>query len=111
MMKANRYFAKSEDGKSLEYAPSEFNYNGVHYNATNSEEIYNAIGYFRFEHTTMPFKDGFFYTPFYEVEDNILVEKWEEHEFSDEPVEPTGEYATDEELQAAIREGVNSIDS
>lgn len=76
----NRNFAKSEDGISLEFAPSEFNFNGVHYNATNSEEIYNAIGYFRFERTEAPSKDGFYFTPFYEEENGVLLQKWEEHE-------------------------------
>ena len=43
----NINFAKSEDGISIEFAPSEFDFNGVRYNATNSEEVYNKIGYFR----------------------------------------------------------------
>jgi hypothetical protein len=76
----NRNFAKSIDGISLEFAPSEFDYEGVHYNATNNEEIYNAIGYFRFERTEAPIKEGFYFSPFYEVEGNVLVQKWEEHE-------------------------------
>lgn len=76
----NRNFAKSIDGISLEFAPSEFDFKGVRYNATNNEEIYNAMGYFRFERTEAPSKEGFYYTPFYEVENNVLLEKWEEHE-------------------------------
>lgn len=76
----NRNFAKSEDGISLKFAPSEFDYEGVHYNATNSEEIYNAMGYFRLERTEAPSKDGFYFTPFYELENNVLLQKWEEHE-------------------------------
>ena len=80
----NRNFAKTKDGYSLEYAPSEFEYNGVHYNATNSEEIYNAIGYLRFERTERPIKEGFYYTPFYVAEGNLLVRHWEEHEIPQE---------------------------
>lgn len=99
----NRNFAKTDDGISLEFAPREFDYNGIRYNATNSEEIYNAIGYFRLVRTEMPYKEGFYFTAFYEVEDNELVEKWEEHE------EP--EVATEEDIQNAIAEGVNSIDN
>ena len=76
----NRNFAKSIDGISLEFAPSEFDYNGVRYNATNSEEIYNKIGYLRFERTEAPIKDGFYYAPFYEEENGVLLQKWEEHE-------------------------------
>ena len=100
----NRNFAKSEDGISLEFAPSEFDFNGVRYNATNSEEIYNAIGYLRFERTEAPVKEGFYYTPYYEAEENVLLEKWEEHEVLPE------EAVTEEQINAAIEKGVNSID-
>ena len=100
----NRNFAKSIDGISLEFAPSEFDFNGVHYNATNREEIYNAIGYLRFERTEMPRKEGFYFTPFYETENNVLLEKWEEHEIPEE--KSFGE----EEIKKAVAEGVNSID-
>ena len=101
----NKNFAKSIDGISLEFAPSEFDYKGVHYNATNNEGIYNAIGYFRFERTEAPSKDGFYFTPFYELGNNVLVEKWEEHE-----IPPQEETATEEQIKEAIAEGVNSID-
>ena len=100
----NRNFAKSEDGISLEFAPSEFEFNGVRYNATNSEEIYNAIGYFRFERTEAPVKDGFYYVPFYEEENGALLQKWKEHEI------PKEESFGEEEIEKAIAEGVNSID-
>ena len=100
----NINFAKSEDGISIEFAPSEFDFNGVRYNATNSEEIYNAIGYFRFERTEAPVKDGFFYVPFYEEENGALLQKWKEHEI------PKEESFGEEEIKKAIAEGVNSID-
>lgn len=96
----NRNFAKSDDGIFLEFAPSEFDFNGVRYNATNSEEVYNKIGYFRIERTEAPSKDGFYFTPFYELENNVLVQKWEEHE--EEIVEETDSY----ELLDIITEGV-----
>ncbi len=100
----NFNFAKSEDGISLEFAPSEFDYKGVRYNATNSEEVYNKIGYLRFERTEAPTKDGFYYVPFYKEENGVLLQKWEEHEIPEE--ESFGE----EEIEKAIAEGVNSID-
>lgn len=96
----NRNFAKSEDGISLEFAPSEFDFNGVHYNATNNEEIYNAIGYLRLERTKMPSKEGFYFVPFYVVENNALIQKWEEHETPPEP-----ENENYEELLDIITEG------
>ena len=82
----NFNFAKTEDGITLEFAPSEFDFGGVHYNATNSEEIYNSIGFLRLERTKAPEKEGFYYTPFYVAENNVLVQHWEEHE--EEPEEP-----------------------
>lgn len=94
-MKINRNFAKTEDGLSLEFAPREFDYNGIRYNATNSEEIYNDLGYFKIEHTDMPSKEGYYYTAYYEVIENKLVEKWEEHE------EPTVDPSTAEYAEAA----------
>ena len=100
----NWNFAKTEDGISLEFATSEFDYKGVHYKATNNEEIYNAIGYFRFEKTEAPVKDGFFYVPFYEEENGALLQKWKEHEI------PKEESFGEEEIKKAIAEGVNSID-
>ena len=100
----NRNFAKSEDGISLEFAPSEFEFNGVRYNATNSEEVYNKIGYFRLERTEAPTKDGFYYVPFYEEENGALLQKWKEHEI------PKEESFGEEEIEKAIAEGVNSID-
>lgn len=100
----NRNFAKSEDGISLEFAPSEFDFNGVRYNATNSEEVYNKIGYLRLERTEAPTKDGFYYVPFYEEENGALLQKWKEHEI------PKEESFGEEEIEKAIAEGVNSID-
>jgi hypothetical protein len=96
----NRNFAKSIDGISLEFAPSEFDFGGVHYNATNSEEIYNKIGYLRFERTEAPVKEGFYYTPFYVEGENVLLQKWEEHENPPEEVEDSYE------LLDIITEGV-----
>lgn len=96
----NKSFAKSIDGISLEFAPSEFDFNGVHYNATNSEEIYNAIGYLRLERTEAPVKEGFYFTPFYETENDVLLEKWEEHKNPPEEVEDSFE------LLDIITEGV-----
>lgn len=83
----NWNFAKTEDGVHLEFAPSEFDYKGVRYNATNSGKIYNAIGYLRIVRTEKPIKNGFYYTAFYVVKDNVLLETWEEHEI---PAETEG---------------------
>ena len=104
MAKYNRNYGKVKENGELEFAPSEFDFKGVRYNATNNEEIYNAMGYFRFEKTEAPVKDGFFYVPFYEEENGALLQKWKEHEI------PKEESFDEEEIKKAIAEGVNSID-
>ena len=101
----NWNFAKTEDGKNLLFAPSEFDYKGVHYNATNNERIYNDIGYFRLARTEAPIaEEGFYFEPYYVLENNVLLERWEEHEI------PQEERFGKEEIENAIKKGVNSID-
>ena len=104
-MEFNKNFAKSPDGVLLEFAPREFDFSGVHYNATNSEEIYRELGYLRLVLSKVPEKEGFYYTDFYEEEENLLVQKWKEHEISD-----FEEKVTVESIKKAIAEGVNGID-
>lgn len=105
-MRHNYKFAKTEDGVNLEYAPAEFDLEGVHYNSTNWDEHYNAIGYYALVRTESPVKEGYYYTPKYTrsqrqgerydregvwstYTQEILLEEWEEHE---NPVpEPTEE--------------------
>lgn len=101
----NRNFAKTEDGKNLIFAPSEFEHGGVFYNATNSEEIYNRMGYLRYIRSEMPVKEGFYFVPYYVNEDNCLLQKWEEKEVQ----KSTDDFATEEDIKNAIAEGVNSI--
>ena len=88
----NRNFARTEDGKKLIYAPSEFEHGGVFYNATNSEEIYNRMGYLKLIRSEMPEKEGFYFVPYYVNEDNRLLEKWQEKEIKDF----SGEFATED---------------
>lgn len=125
-MRYNWKFAKSEDGLSLEYAPAEFDIDGIHYNSTTWDEYYNAIGYYFIVRNDMPEKEGYYYTPKYTrsqkqnqrysqegvwetYTQEILLEEWEEHKVLEpEPVEET---VTEAELQTTIQEGVNSIDS
>lgn len=83
-MRKNKNFAKIAGESSLEFAPGEFEYEGVFYNATNREEIYNALGFLRLVKTKMPVKEGFYYTAYYEAEENRITEKWQEHEICEE---------------------------
>ena len=56
-------------------------------------------------HSKVPEKEGFYYTDFYEEEENLLVQKWKEHEILD-----FEEKVTVESIKKAIEEGVNGID-
>ncbi len=86
-MRYNRNFAKSEDGTKLVYAPGEFDFGGVHYNAANDEKIYNKMGYLRYIRSSMPDKPGFYFTPYYKSKGKILYQKWQEHKYPKEQEE------------------------
>ena len=50
---------------------------------TTDEAIYNANGYYRLEAEEYP-QDEKQYTPYYEMGDNVILQKWEEIIISDE---------------------------
>lgn len=82
-MRYNRSFARFEDEKII-YAPAEFTFEGIRYNATNDERVYNAMGYYKYIRTEAPEKEGYYYTPYYEIENGKLVRKWQENEIEKE---------------------------
>lgn len=79
----NKSFAKTEDGKILIFAPAQFEHGGIKYNATNREDIYNAIGFYKYVETEMPVKEGYYYSAYYEKNGNVLYQKWEEHKIEE----------------------------
>ncbi len=101
----NRSFGKLNEHGNLEYAPSPLVVDGENI-WTNIPETYLAQGYYPLIRTEMPEKEGFYHTSYWEQDGETIIQRWEEHK-NPEPVE----VVTEEELQAAIREGVNSIDS
>ncbi|MGN0806822.1 MAG: hypothetical protein ACI4MN_00015 [Candidatus Coproplasma sp.] len=87
-MAHNYKFAKLNENGALEYAPVPLVIDGVNV-WTNEETKYNALGYYKIERTEMPEKEGYYYTDFWELSENKVVQRWEEHE---NPVpEPTEE--------------------
>ena len=103
MARYNKNFAKSEDGIVLVFAPGEFDFCGVRYNAVNDERIYAQMGYYRYCETEKPSaKEGVEFVPYYETANGCVTQKWRETE-----KEKT---VTEEEIIAAIEEGVNRID-
>ena len=87
-MAYNYKYAKIKEDGGLEYAPLPLVINGKNV-WTNIEAEYNALGFYEIKRTEMPEKEGFYYTDFWELENNKIVQRWEEHE---NPVyEPTKE--------------------
>lgn len=87
-MRYNYKFAKINESGGLEYAPLPLVIDGVNV-WTNIEAEYNALGFYEIRRTEMPEKEGFYYTDFWELAENKIVQRWEEHE---NPVyEPTEE--------------------
>lgn len=78
-MRHNYKFAKIKEDGALEYAPLPLVINGVNV-WTNIEAEYNALGFYEITRTAMPEKEGFYYTVLWELADNKIVQRWEEHE-------------------------------
>ena len=87
-MSYNYKFAKIKEDGGLEYAPLPLVIDGVNV-WTNIEAEYNALGFYEIKRTAMPEKEGYYYTAFWELENNKIVQRWEEHK---NPIpEPTEE--------------------
>ena len=87
-MRHNYKFAKIKEDGALEYAPLPLVINGENV-WTNIEAEYNALGFYEIKRTAIPEKEGFYYTDFWELADNKIVQRWQEHE---NPIpEPTEE--------------------
>ena len=87
-MAYNYKFAKIKEDGGLEYAPLPLVINGENV-WTNIEGTYNEQGYYLIERTDTPIKEGYYYTDYWELSENKIVQRWEEHE---NPIpEPTEE--------------------
>lgn len=87
-MAYNYKYAKIKNDGELEYAPLPLVINGEKV-WTNIEAEYNKLGFYEITKTEMPEKEGYYYTVFWELENNKIVQRWQEHE---NPIpEPTEE--------------------
>lgn len=87
-MAYNYKYAKIKEDGALEYAPLPLVIDGKNV-WTNIEAEYNALGFYEITRTEMPEKEGFYYTDFWELAENKIVQRWQEHE---NPIpEPTEE--------------------
>lgn len=87
-MTYNFKFAKIKEDGTLEFPKLPLVINGENV-WTNIESEYNKLGFHEIIKTEMPEKEGYYYTVFWEIENNKIVQRWEEHE---NPIpEPTEE--------------------
>ena len=68
-MAYNFKFAKINESGALEYAPLPLVINGENV-WTNIEGTYNEQGYYLIERTDTPIKEGYYYTDYWELENN-----------------------------------------
>ena len=78
-MAYNYKYAKIKEDGALEYAPLPLVINGKNV-WTNIEAEYNKLGFYEIKRTEMPEKEGFYYTDYWELAENKIVQRWEEHE-------------------------------
>ncbi len=74
-------FYKYIDKDNITLAPHPLKVNGRDI-FTTDEKIYNEYGYYRLEREDYP-QDEKQYSPYYELADNIIYQKWEEIEIPD----------------------------
>ena len=87
-MAKNFRYAKLDENSNFEFAQLPLVIDGVNV-WTNIEAEYNKLGFYEITRTEMPEKEGYYYTDFWELENNKIVQRWQEHE---NPVpEPTEE--------------------
>ena len=101
MARYNFDFGKLDESKNIEYAPIPLVVNDENI-WTNVPETYIGCGYYPVRYTEMPEKEDFYYIPYYELENNEIVQKWEEHEL------PEPDATDGYELLDIITEGVKA---
>lgn len=70
-------YGKLIDGK-LQLAPNPIIINEMTI-ANPNESILQEQGYLPIQNTESPKEEGFYFTPYHEVEDNRIVQKWQAH--------------------------------
>ena len=76
-MKINKKFGVVNSDGSITYAPIPLPIDGNTW--TNNTEIHEECGYYPVQKTEQPIKEEFYYTPYWVVENEKCVQKWEEH--------------------------------
>lgn len=85
-------YAKFINATQLEYAPKSVTNNGS-FIINPPPEILTDLGYLPIIKYDMPVEDNCYFTPYYEVENNNILQKWERHEIAEQPELTTDEIA------------------
>ena len=77
-------YAKFINATQIEYAPKSITYN-CRFIINPPPDILIDLGYLPFVKTDTPIEDNCYFTPFYEIEENQILQKWERHEIVEQP--------------------------
>lgn len=77
-------YAKFINANQIEYAKKSVTYNGK-FIINPPPEILTDLGYLPIIKSDTPIEDNCYYTPYYEVKDNQILQKWERHEIEEQP--------------------------
>lgn len=106
-------YAKFISTTQIDYAPKSVTYCGK-FIINPPLEILADLGYMSVVKSDMPTEDNCYFTPFYEIEDNQILQKWERHEIAEQPELTTDEIAeilAEQEYRICLLElGVNEND-
>ena len=106
-------YAKLINPTQIEYAPKSVTYNG-RFIINPPPEILTDLGYLPFIKSDMSVEDNCYFTPFYEIENNQILQKWERHEIEEQPELTTDditEILAEQEYRICLLElGVNEND-
>lgn len=85
-------YAKFINATQIEYAPKSVIYCG-RFIINPPPDILINLGYLPVVKSDMPTEDNCYFTPFYKIEDNQILRKWERHEITEQPELTTDEIA------------------
>lgn len=106
-------YAKLINLTQLEHAPKSVTYNG-RFIINPPPEILTDLGYLPIIKSDTPVEDNCYFTPFYEIEDNQILQKWERYEIEEQPELTNDEIAeilAEQEYRICLLElGVNEND-
>ena len=106
-------YAKFINANKIEYAPKSVTY-CVMLIINPQPDILINVGYLPFAKTDTPIEDNHYFTPFYEIEENQILQKWERHEIEEQPELTTDditEILAEQEYRICLLElGVNEND-